>query len=152
MLAVEINSILGIIFAILTVFVKVYNTFDDMQLENQDITSDLSDNELKLALSDLSLKDLDTLQKFIDSTDYEDLDHQDQRFINTNAKTLDGNNFEAQDFDNIMYYNPEQEDYNFEPLNNKNDLNYYIKPKEENQRAKRADEKVSLAYLSCKVC
>ncbi|XP_046812399.1 uncharacterized protein LOC124421360 [Lucilia cuprina] len=42
-----------------------------------------------------------------------------------------------------MYYNPENEDYNFEPLNNKNDLSYYINSKEENQRAKRDDQKIN---------
>lgn len=37
---------------------------------------DLTDKDLKLALSDLSLNDLKTLQAFIDSADYEDLDYQ----------------------------------------------------------------------------
>lgn len=44
-----------------------------------DITKDFTDLELEAALSDLSLKDLNTLETFIDSTDYKGFNYDENR-------------------------------------------------------------------------
>ncbi|KAM7351904.1 uncharacterized protein ACRADG_004614 [Cochliomyia hominivorax] len=87
--------------------VKGEMNFDNEEV--RDITKDFTDNDLKLALNDLSLKDLKTLQKFIDSIDYKEDEFQENSFIDQNPETLNNNDFakEEEEYE-IMDYNPQQ--------------------------------------------